>query len=57
MNTYKITMATDDPVYNGEMTSNWYGYTEQVAIAQAMLYYAQNGSRKLEVLEISEVPR
>lgn len=54
MKSYKITMKTDDPVYNGEHTTNWSAYGEQQAIAQAMLYYAQNGSRELKVLEINE---
>lgn len=55
MKDYTITMATDDPVYNGEITARWSGYGEQSAIAQAMLYYAQNGSRSLKVLEIKEI--
>lgn len=55
MQTFKITMQTDDPVYNGEHTSNWHGYGEQSAIAQAMLYYAQNGSRSLKVVSISVI--
>lgn len=49
MNTYKITLLVD----NEERTENWSGYTEQVAIAQAFLSHAQNGARKLEVLEIT----
>lgn len=50
MNTYKITLLVD----NEEVISLWDGYTEQVAIAQAFLYHAQNGARKLEVLEITK---
>lgn len=57
MKTYKITMQLDDPVYNGEHTTNWNGYTAQQAIAQAMLSYGYNGSRELKVLEIHRIDR
>jgi hypothetical protein len=48
MNKYKITMIVDGI----ECSHLWSGYTEQGAIAQMMLYEAQNGARKLEVVEI-----
>lgn len=50
MQEFKITMAVDGE----EQTSNWSGYGEQSAIAQAMLYYAQNGARNLKVIEIKQ---
>lgn len=55
MKKYKITIKLDDPVYNGEVSAHWNGYSEQSAIAQAFLYYTQNGSRELKVLSIEEV--
>ena len=55
MKTYKITLELDLAEYNGEHTANWSAHNEQQAIAQAALYYTQNGARELKVLEISEV--
>lgn len=52
MESFKITIATDDPNYSGEVTANWDGYGEQNAIVQAFLYHAQNGARSLKVLSI-----
>jgi len=54
MKNYKITIALDLPEYNGEYSSNWNGYSEAQAIAQAFLYYAYLGARELKVLEITE---
>lgn len=49
MNTYTITLLVD----NEEKTSNWHGYTEQVAITQCFLYETQQGARELKVLSIT----
>jgi len=50
MQSYNITMLID----NEERTHLWSGYTEQGAIAQMMLYEAQNGARELKVINIIE---
>jgi hypothetical protein len=63
MKLYKITIEIDISnedsheykVYRGQNTSNWSGYNEQTAIAQAFLYHAQNGARELKVIEIIEI--
>lgn len=44
-------------VDNIECTHLWSGYTEQGAISQMMLYEAQNGARKLEVVSIMEIEK
>ena len=51
MNKYEITMLVDEV----ECSHLWSGYTEQGAIAQMMLYEAQNGARSLKVLDIKEI--
>lgn len=55
METYRITIETDQPEYGGEVKENWSGYGEQGAIAQAFLYHTQNGARALKVKEIELV--
>ena len=49
MQEYTINLLVDGE----QTTANWSGYDEQVAIAQCFLYHAQNGARKLEVLNIT----
>lgn len=51
MKLYNITIEVDGV----DTTSRWSGYTAQIAIAQAFLYYAQNGARSTKVLEIYEI--
>jgi len=53
MKDYKITMSNDAPLYAGEDTRTWHGFDEQQAVAQAMLYYAQAGARKCEVVDFN----
>ncbi len=50
MREYNINILVDGEEY----LSSWSGYTETVAIAQAMLYHAQNGARKIEIIDIYE---
>jgi len=43
-------------IVNGEeKTARWYGYGEQCAIAQAMLYEVQNGAREIKILSVIEI--
>lgn len=54
MNTYKIELSikkSDETSFTNKQ-DRWYGYTEQMAIAQAFLYHAQAGARSIEVLSI-----
>ena len=51
METFKIEMM----VNGDEKTSRWSGYGEQSAIAQAMLYEAQNGAREIKILSITKI--
>lgn len=48
MKSYRITATVDGE----ELTQNWSGYDEQVAIAQMMLYEAQQGARSIAVIEV-----
>lgn len=50
MNNYSIVLEIDGE----ETTQRFSGYTEQVAIAQAMLYNGQNGARSVIVKDITE---
>lgn len=51
MEYFKIEMEV-----NGEYkNSRWNGYGEQSAIAQCMLYEAQNGAREIKILEIKKI--
>ena len=49
MQTYKITIEIDGE----ERTERWYGYNENVAIAQAFLHHAHQGVRSLKVIDIT----
>lgn len=51
MNTYSIVLEIDGE----EITQRFSGYTEQVAIAQAMLYNGQNGARSVVVKDTTEI--
>lgn len=54
MNTYKIELSikkSDETSFTNRQ-DRWCGYDEQMAIAQAFLYYAQAGARGIEVLSI-----
>jgi hypothetical protein len=51
MKRYSIVLEVDGV----ETTQQWSGYTEQVAIAQAMLCNAQNGARSVIVKDITEI--
>ena len=51
MKRYSIVLEVDGV----ETTQQWSGYTEQVAIIQAMLYNAQNGARSVKVIDITNI--
>lgn len=51
MTDYSIVLEIDGT----ETIQRWSGYTEQVAIAQAMLYNAQNGARSVKVVDITNI--
>lgn len=55
MKTYSITLLVILEGIPDEHVSRWCGWTEQVAIAQAFLSYAQRGARELKVLDIIEI--
>jgi hypothetical protein len=51
MNIYRITIE----VHGVIEVSSWSGYTEQNAICQAFLYYAQKGATSLSVIAIEKL--
>lgn len=50
METFKLVISVDKE----EVIAKWSGYGAQSAIAQAFLYYAQNGAKELHVLTVEE---